>query len=488
MADQKISQLAELTTISNDDLFVVVDDPAGSPETKKITFQNLQASLDPRFVNVSGDTMTGALTLADLSNALNSGDYPIQMIANTTDGATALGYIFDTTNTFATDGSRVASFRTNGNEIAFIGRDNGHNGFWTHKIGIGENASTIDKYSILELNDTMVIDNNTPNGTGMLNIGGTLNFTGAIRQASGISVDIDTTGVTALPFPSGMLFQVSKNDNMSWGSNPGIWGQEPVLLATRWKSEAGSSALGAWVVNIVASTPSFAGGVPNGTYSGFSANAYDGTIGGTPNVYGLYIWGQKGTTEGAGIFIKPQGNAGIILNGDGDAGRILFGAGRDAEIKYDGTDLSINPKLVGTGKVFIGGDLDIDSILTVTKTSGQGIFSFGGGSAGQTEFKLGTSGRIAGESSIFRIGGLSRDIRFSGGASGNTDYITVQDVTGNFGINNLSPLEKLDVVGNVKIDSASTYMVGSSSGVSGTFTTTDGKTVTVTKGIITSIV
>lgn len=41
MADQKITELTELTAIDTDDLFVVVDDPSGTPVTKKITWSNI---------------------------------------------------------------------------------------------------------------------------------------------------------------------------------------------------------------------------------------------------------------------------------------------------------------------------------------------------------------------------------------------------------------------------------------------------------------
>jgi hypothetical protein len=44
MADAKITALTALTAASVDDIFPVVDDPAGTPVTKKITYANLIAS------------------------------------------------------------------------------------------------------------------------------------------------------------------------------------------------------------------------------------------------------------------------------------------------------------------------------------------------------------------------------------------------------------------------------------------------------------
>ncbi|MHA1304769.1 MAG: hypothetical protein ACTSPI_13815 [Candidatus Heimdallarchaeaceae archaeon] len=43
MVNQKISELPELTSSESTDLLVIVDDPAGSPVTKKITVGNLKS-------------------------------------------------------------------------------------------------------------------------------------------------------------------------------------------------------------------------------------------------------------------------------------------------------------------------------------------------------------------------------------------------------------------------------------------------------------
>ena len=41
MADKKVSALSTITNLSQDDLFMVVDDPAGTPTSKKVTVGNL---------------------------------------------------------------------------------------------------------------------------------------------------------------------------------------------------------------------------------------------------------------------------------------------------------------------------------------------------------------------------------------------------------------------------------------------------------------
>jgi hypothetical protein len=45
MADAKLTSLAAITSISTDDIIYVVDDPGGTPVSKKITFDNLQKSI-----------------------------------------------------------------------------------------------------------------------------------------------------------------------------------------------------------------------------------------------------------------------------------------------------------------------------------------------------------------------------------------------------------------------------------------------------------
>jgi hypothetical protein len=42
MADKKITQLTALTTVSADDVLLIVDDPAGTPTSKKVTAENLK--------------------------------------------------------------------------------------------------------------------------------------------------------------------------------------------------------------------------------------------------------------------------------------------------------------------------------------------------------------------------------------------------------------------------------------------------------------
>lgn len=73
MADTKISALTALTTPTADDVLPIVDDPAGSPVTKKISFANFEANLTianqigystvALFQQVTGGSINGSNTV-----------------------------------------------------------------------------------------------------------------------------------------------------------------------------------------------------------------------------------------------------------------------------------------------------------------------------------------------------------------------------------------------------------------------------------------
>lgn len=73
MADAKITQLTALTTPDNSDLLVIVDDPSGTPITKKITVSDLGTMFGGKFWSDVPGTPTRVsdtqFTITDTSNA-----------------------------------------------------------------------------------------------------------------------------------------------------------------------------------------------------------------------------------------------------------------------------------------------------------------------------------------------------------------------------------------------------------------------------------
>ena len=55
MADKRISGLTAMTTISKDDILLVVDDPAGTPTNKKISIEKFFSNVEPQtvFANIT---------------------------------------------------------------------------------------------------------------------------------------------------------------------------------------------------------------------------------------------------------------------------------------------------------------------------------------------------------------------------------------------------------------------------------------------------
>ncbi len=64
MADKKVTQLTALTAPANTDLLLIIDDPSGSPVSKKITVEDLLGKTSTLTVSAINITTSGDTTLA----------------------------------------------------------------------------------------------------------------------------------------------------------------------------------------------------------------------------------------------------------------------------------------------------------------------------------------------------------------------------------------------------------------------------------------
>ncbi|MDA8977424.1 hypothetical protein N9F71_00220 [bacterium] len=57
MADKKVTALTAATSVSSDDLFMVVDNPGSTPSSKKVTVQNLFGAVPSDLAIVAGKNL-----------------------------------------------------------------------------------------------------------------------------------------------------------------------------------------------------------------------------------------------------------------------------------------------------------------------------------------------------------------------------------------------------------------------------------------------
>lgn len=120
------------------------------------------------------------------------------------------------------------------------------------------------------------------------------------------------------------------------------------------------------VMSYIAVLSQSAGTISN--FYGFYLSTANRSAGTMTNEYGLYL---EDVNDGGTLNFAIYTNDGLTSFGDHvkirtDNDKLYFGTGDDATITYDGTDLVINPKAVGSGVVNITGGLQCDSITNDT--------------------------------------------------------------------------------------------------------------------------
>ena len=86
MADKKVSELSAVTSISSDDLFMVVNDPQGTPASNKVSVKSIfnsvpaNTSITGRFSTTANNTLAGTTTTIS-SNTTVSGNLTNSAVA-----------------------------------------------------------------------------------------------------------------------------------------------------------------------------------------------------------------------------------------------------------------------------------------------------------------------------------------------------------------------------------------------------------------------
>lgn len=241
----------------------------------------------------------------------------------------------------------------------------------TDQMAIGSVATLggVSGDTIIQASETVAIDGTSEAGAIVLEL--TTSGTGVSQLPRGILSTVTTRGSGSQASPIGIksLLVQDSTGQFKLGSRSGVPYQSAMHAEIH--SESGSAALNE-VANIAVMWPSFSGGKPTDLYGIFIGD--QGTAGIT-NSYGIYIQHPSfgSPTMSAGIWIdrifggSPTTTYGIVLGEDSDTGGIFFGAAQDASILYDGTNLVIDPKLIGSGYLDVLGAIHADSFIMNTQ-------------------------------------------------------------------------------------------------------------------------
>ncbi len=226
---------------------------------------------------------TGSIGLYNGSDALLSGNYPFSLKSGISNGASAVGFIFDTTNALLNATARVLSIRSGGG---------------TPIVDIGFNGTDLTWYS----------------GS---TFGGILNF--------------------RAPSTTGFRFVGPTGTGIAYGIN--------LVIPAFTTNQVGASA-----------TMLFAS--DNGLGNGFQFGMDETGVGDNFNFIGIgeTFYPHLGSPS------FPWNKAYIFST--------IYGVSQSASITYNGTDLVINPKLIGTGIVQISGTVKASAYQSSDGTAG----------------------------------------------------------------------------------------------------------------------
>ena len=177
MADRKISELTNLTgaNLADDDEFPLVDTSAD--ETKAITFGEFKTALDTAtgFVRITGDTMTGNLSMGDNVKAIFGNGSDLQIYH---DGSNS--YVQDTAAgelILKSNGPSISFQKGDGTELFTVNTSGSSTLSYSGNPKLATTSSGVDITGVLTSDSlsvdggTIKLDGNYPTGTGNVALG-----------------------------------------------------------------------------------------------------------------------------------------------------------------------------------------------------------------------------------------------------------------------------------------------------------------------------
>jgi hypothetical protein len=221
MADKKVSELTALTNVSGDDLLLVIDDPLGTPASKKVTISNLFANVVPNsthkgIVNFNANTLFRGTTLVSTANVSVTGDlsvngYSVVTELNAKQSASASASQLANTNLAIADRMQVANTVLIVNDRMQVGNTISSVSTDPQRIAGNFYAASTSNTSGVLLTEDRIIVNSSNNGSAFLRL-----YSAAVDTSNSIIAkhtsivagsqnDLANNAVLVLPTSNGTL-------------------------------------------------------------------------------------------------------------------------------------------------------------------------------------------------------------------------------------------------------------------------------------------
>jgi hypothetical protein len=149
----KISDLSAITSVTNDDLMIVINDPNGSPTTNRISVNNFFSSIPAttkftgnvifgKSISLSNTSISNVTLTFTMNNTANGGGYGTNKLTYKTIGTkldvnTSIQYLAPNTSSDGSDSQYYLPDGANGQIMYFVAKTSQHIGdisIWVNKL------------------------------------------------------------------------------------------------------------------------------------------------------------------------------------------------------------------------------------------------------------------------------------------------------------------------------------------------------------------